>query len=127
MGYKDPEVRKAYHRKWSKEHSQRLRDKNQVYRDADKTFVFNALGGKCVRCGFDDWRALQVDHIKGKPENLPRTDYKRGGKGLYNAIRRGLFPLSDFQLLCANHNWIKRWENGEHTKRKKENQNAQSR
>jgi len=23
------------------------------------------LGGKCSRCGFDDFRALQIDHING--------------------------------------------------------------
>lgn len=67
-------------------------------------------GGKCVRCGFSDIRALHVDHING------------GGKKERDAGRHGLFDLwkitkddpvmarATFQLLCANCNSIKRHE-----------------
>lgn len=72
--------------------------------------IIDKYGGVCVRCGFSDIRALQVDHIKGGGKkhiksftNNPRTYYK--------------FVLRDetgmFQLLCANCNWIKRYENKE--------------
>ena len=27
--------------------------------------AFQALGGRCARCGFDDVRALQIDHVNG--------------------------------------------------------------
>jgi len=37
--------------------------------------IIDLLGGKCVVCGFSDWRALQVDHIKGGgyKERVTRT------------------------------------------------------
>ena len=27
--------------------------------------IFDSLGGVCIRCGFSDERALQVDHVEG--------------------------------------------------------------
>lgn len=75
--------------------------------------VVDILGGKCLRCGFDDPRALQVDHIDGGG----RQDMlKHGGGGPhYSRVLKSLDAGEDkFQLLCANCNWIKRWENGEH-------------
>ena len=30
-----------------------------------RLLVLSKLGGKCCRCGFDDPRALQIDHVNG--------------------------------------------------------------
>ena len=27
--------------------------------------ILKFLGNKCIKCGFNDWRALQVDHVNG--------------------------------------------------------------
>jgi len=71
--------------------------------------VILALGGVCVRCEFDDWRALQVDHIHGGGQK----EYKAiGNQSVYSKIIRG--RTEGYQLLCANCNWIKRHEKGEH-------------
>jgi hypothetical protein len=36
------------------------------------------LGGHCIKCGFSDWRALQVDHTNGGGAKERRTaDYKK--------------------------------------------------
>ena len=111
MGYKDPEQARCYHRAWSKQHRQELRDRINREREKDKEYVFFILGNKCAKCQIEDRRVLQVDHID---RSLKKTiKYKRGGKGLYAAIRRGEFPITAFQLLCANCNWIKRAENKE--------------
>lgn len=111
MGYKNPEQARQYHREWSKRNKQKIRDKTNQEREHDKEYVFLALGNKCFKCSLTDRRVLQVDHID---RNLRKTTkFKRGGKGLYAAIRRGEFPLGGFQLLCANCNWIKRVENKE--------------
>jgi len=70
------------------------------------------LGGKCVRCGFSDIRALQIDHINGKGTE----EYKRKG----NAMKSYKRYLDDeearktIQILCANCNWIKRVEHREY-------------
>lgn len=70
------------------------------------------LGGKCVRCGFNDPRALQVDHINGGG-NLEVK--KLSQHGLYRLLSN-LTPHElegKYQLLCANCNWIKRFERNE--------------
>lgn len=69
--------------------------------------VHSTLGGKCVRCGFSDSRALQLDHINGGGLRDKRSTATR-----YRQILSGK-SVGEFQLLCANCNWIKRAENGE--------------
>jgi hypothetical protein len=66
------------------------------------------LGGKCCKCGFSDIRALQLDHIYGgghKERSTRKSDAKK--------IATDVYGKEKFQLLCANCNWIKRWENKE--------------
>jgi hypothetical protein len=84
---------------------------NKRYMHNKRKAAIDLLGGKCARCGFSDIRALQIDHING-------DGYKeRGGrKGtnshrIYNNILSG---AQGYQCLCANCNWIKRDEEGEH-------------
>jgi hypothetical protein len=72
--------------------------------------VIAHLGSKCKVCGFSDWRALQIDHVNGGGSKQLRS-----GESFVRYYRRVLqtVPGEDFQLLCANHNWIKRYENKE--------------
>lgn len=65
------------------------------------------FGGKCLKCNFSDPRALQFDHVKGDGPGHNAT-YDR--EKLWKEIRREPYR---FQLLCANCNTIKRFENGE--------------
>ena len=91
------------------EFTKRAKKRKETYH-LNKEKVFNLLGDKCTRCGFEDKRALQLDHINGDGP----TDRK-----VINTWRRLEKILTDttyrlsFQLLCANCNWIKRAENGE--------------
>lgn len=71
--------------------------------------VITLLGGKCVRCGFDDWRALQVDHIEGGGTEEMRL--LNNHTAYYQRILE--LGTEKYQLLCANCNQIKRYENGE--------------
>jgi len=76
------------------------------------------LGGKCVRCGFTDIRALQIDHVNGGGQKEHRSI---GSMAVYRKIiqKHSMGEnIKDYQVLCANCNWIKRWENGETKKRK---------
>jgi hypothetical protein len=75
-----------------------------------KLATFAHLGGVCCRCGFADPRALQIDHVAGDGQGDRRL--KRSRIAWYRAVRED--AAGRFQLLCANCNWIKRWENGEH-------------
>lgn len=71
-----------------------------------KQLIVKNYGGKCVRCNFTDWRALQVDHINGggSKEKMNYSYYKKLSVTT---------DTSKYQLLCANCNWIKRYENNE--------------
>ena len=60
-----------------------------------------AYGGKCIRCGFKDIRALCLDHIHNdRADNL-------AGHNLILWLREQGYPKDDFQILCANCNAIK--------------------
>lgn len=82
------------------------------YYNAMRDKVFSVLGNACVRCGFSDKRALQIDHINGggsqENRNMSRHEFM---KKVISVGRK------EYQLLCANCNWIKRAENGENNKR----------
>ncbi len=79
-------------------HQQRIRQR-----------LLDILGRKCVQCGFTDWRALQVDHVNGdgRRERIQLNNVSK----LFHAV---LADPGRYQLLCANCNWIKRYEQGEH-------------
>jgi hypothetical protein len=84
--------------------------KRRIYYKALRILAVKKLGGKCARCGFSDFRALQFDHIHGKGT----MEWEEVG-----AIKIFQFILSDpnssekYQILCANCNWIKKSENDE--------------
>lgn len=73
--------------------------------------VLNDLGGCCVKCDCGDKRVLQIDHIRANPGGRRAKD--RASNGLVNGIRTGRKPLKDFQLLCANCNTLKSFDNRE--------------
>jgi len=91
----------------------RQRERNGVrgpkYNAQIRSAVLTYLGGKCVTCGFSDWRALQIDHINGGGRKDRRA---RPSLTAYYKHVMGT-PAGTYQLLCSNCNWIKRHENGE--------------
>lgn len=73
------------------------------------------LSFECVRCGFTDIRALQIDHVNGGGSK----ERKQAKKGIYKHILDKIKNGSkEYQVLCANCNWIKRCENREYNRGK---------
>jgi predicted nucleic-acid-binding Zn-ribbon protein len=73
--------------------------------------VLGKLGGKCVKCGNDDYRVLQIDHVDGKGcQERKKLGYNNNYYVVQSIIKG---ERKKYQLLCANCNWIKRWENNE--------------
>ena len=76
--------------------------------------VLEALGGKCVRCGFVDARALHIDHVfnDGAQE-------RRVLKSKHRAYHKYMTYILEnkesgrYQVLCANCNAIKESERRE--------------
>ena len=72
-----------------------------------------ALGGKCVRCGYDiSIYALQIDHIHSDGAAERATPGHNQDRLYKNIAQNG--SQGRYQLLCANCNAIKRMEAGEH-------------
>jgi len=106
----NPEKVKAYTQTDSfREYNAR---KMRNYRAKLKRRVFELLGNKCARCGFDDQRALQIDHVNGggTKERKRFRNYDAYLKFVLRQVENG---SKNYQLLCANCNAIKRWENKE--------------
>lgn len=71
--------------------------------------VIELLGGSCIRCGFADERALHVDHVNGGGHR------ERKSMSTFAYYKKLLADIDSgqYQILCANCNFIKRAENGE--------------
>lgn len=130
-------ARIANTRRWQEAHPDRVRLNNRAHNRRNprrweryqatrvermrywRAWVIIAAGGVCCVCSFGDPRALQLDHVAGGG-NRERRDWRsvvsqhRVGteahaRAVLERVRRG-----ELQLLCANCNWIKRRERGEH-------------
>ena len=89
-----------------KERRQRASRNAVTYVQRLRREVLVLLGGRCVRCGNDDWRVLEIDCLTGEP-------YWDGKSG--NPMRKRYLLVKrkegeGFQLLCANCHKIKDWE-----------------
>ena len=92
----NPERRKRRNTpKYDKEHSRHRRKE-----------VLNFLGGKCEKCGIDDWRVLQIDHINGGGGKERKSGYN------FAKIRKDVFEYgrNKYQVLCANCHILKHFE-----------------
>lgn len=53
---------------------------------------------------------LQIDHIDGGGN---KEQGRLGGHGIQKKILEMKHPETQYQLLCANHNWLKKYERNE--------------
>lgn len=113
-----------YHK--SKKGKEALKRSKDKYFARLKEKAFKVLGGKCsnpnclVPGGCIDVRCLQIDHIRGDGVE----DRAKGNKGLtlfLKIIKNPIKVKEEYQILCANCNWIKRVENLEYLPNKKTN------
>lgn len=110
---------KESRKKWKHNNRDRHREIQREHRYRVRREILTLLSGSlsCGKCGYSaDWRALQIDHIHGGGKHDSRT---RGGNtnlwSLRNWIKKYPEAARDmYQVLCANCNWIKRFDNDEH-------------
>jgi hypothetical protein len=91
----------------------RTLDRDEVIRLRTRALML--YGGCCAVCAINDSRVLQFDHIHGGGVAQRKLHPQRWKESFYRHILRN---PSKFQVLCANHNWIKRWECDEQHPRK---------
>lgn len=98
------EWKKNHPKRMSEIHSRAAREYYRRHRDA----VLEKLGGKCARCGIDDRRVLCIDHVHGGGTKEFRE------LGAAKLMKKVLDDENgEYQILCHNCNWIKRYENRE--------------
>lgn len=81
-----------------------------------------ALGGECVVCGFDDERALHIDHVHGDGKHERKR--KSGASYCVHVVREA--SSGRYQLLCSNHHDIKSHTNGERGRPRKQLQDLEN-
>ena len=89
------------------------RDYQRLLRKKTRKEALEKLGNKCIRCGIIDWLVLQIDHVNGGGTKEGKKFKNRFM--FHKKIARGEIETSCYQILCANCNWIKRYENNETT------------
>ena len=112
MGYRNPEDKKKWRRRYAKANPEKIRrwavalrkrrkreNPPRVLHRQVREKVFERYGAVCVSCGYKDKRALDLDHINGRGGE-PR---KRGMTVAYEALYA---PDGVFRILCRNCNWI---------------------
>lgn len=99
----NPDTKTRY---MSKEYESRY---SAEWQNKRRILAINLLGGCCVRCGMSDFRCLQIDHIVSCGRNN-----RESGSKIYRAIVNNTEEAKTrYQILCANCNWIKKYENKE--------------
>jgi hypothetical protein len=82
------------------------------YKNQRKALIM-ALGGKCCKCGYEDFRALELDHIRGGGSRLWREDSGRVKREIAEFTEYPDRAREIYQVLCCNCNRIKKYENKE--------------
>lgn len=111
------EVHSKHNLRWNQRYPEKARAIRNRGDEKLKRDIMVAYGNGeavCVKCGFDDLRALSLDHIGGGGNAHRHEDGGRfQGRKLYTYLRRNNYPAG-YQTLCMNCQWIKRHENKEY-------------
>lgn len=102
---------KTYHQAHSSEVNMRHGQRELEIKEECLTHYSNGELA-CVKCAFNDIRALSIDHIEGDGAEHRRLNHCKRGAPFYRWLRRNGYP-EGYQTLCMNCQWIKRFENGE--------------
>ena len=106
----NPKV-KGYRDKYTKNNRDKIRESQRKWYLKVREEMFQVLGNECIKCGFSDRRALQIDHINGGGiKERRKGNTRRFHSKVLKSVKKG---DKKYQLLCANCNWIKRFERKE--------------
>lgn len=105
---KYPEKRKEITRRHYQKHREEVLIKTRERAFKLRMKVLRALGGKCVYCGFSDFKALEIDHVEGGGNKEIRSLHRYAYLNhVLSEVKKG---SRKYQLLCSNCNSIKRYE-----------------
>lgn len=88
------EKKREYDREWARKHRESM--KNYCRSIRVKAIIF--LGGKCVKCGCTDIKALEINHIDGGGSKDKYAHGRR--KQYYLDILSGRRKSDDLNIMC---------------------------
>ena len=98
----------ALMRKYRAKNPEKYRKQSLKYRQKLRTKLLEIYGDKCVLCGFNNLKALTLDHIdgKGNEERRKMTEW-----AIYRNARDNYQP-EKYRTLCMNCQFIERSKSG---------------
>lgn len=115
------EYQRKYYHSHKENHNKYIRKYRKRKWMKIKTEIFYLLDNKCANpfnLPHPDWcndpRCLQIDHVHGGGTKEIK-EYGRGLDYIKKVLKEIKDGSKDYQILCANCNWIKRYENNEFT------------
>lgn len=110
---KRDEIRVKANKRYELDGSNDRKRMHRLVGDHKRTVLTHYGNGRCacVKCGFDDSRALGIDHMTGGG-NKHKEKLRRMGKAFYRWLIENHYPPG-YQTLCMNCNWIKRFTDNE--------------
>ena len=115
MAYKNLEKQRETQRAWGIKHKRRLMVQHRTQRQKVKAEILTHYGNgrlACGKCGFEDVRALTIDHLDGGGQRQLQKLGLKAGITFYYWLRTQGYPMG-YQTLCANCQFIKRVERKE--------------
>jgi predicted secreted protein len=91
-------------RKYRAENPEKYRVQSREAKARLKDKLFDMYGRSCALCGFDDIRALTLDHINGNG-NTERKEL--GERGVYRRAAETYRP-DEYRTLCMNCQFVER-------------------
>lgn len=95
-------------RKYRAENPEKYRKQSRDAKARLKAKLFEMYGYECAICGFEDTRALTLDHIKG---NGNKERARLGERGVYRRAVERHRP-TEYRTLCMNCQFIERSKSG---------------
>lgn len=110
--HRDKATRDAWQKKYKAEHKEHLREcfkKSAFKRYMNaRLAIIKVLGGRCIKCGFDDFKALECHHKYGGG-NKERRNRMGTLVNDYRYYQQMLKHPQDYELLCSNCHAILNW------------------
>lgn len=104
----NPEKAKRNRNEYYQRHREHICAQMKASRSEVRREILNQLGNKCAWCGFDDVRALDIDHVRNNGAKH-RKRSPSSNVTYYRGILKNI-DSGDYQLLCCNCNRLKHCE-----------------
>lgn len=115
---RNPDYRATYNAAYQRDNPEKFSEYNRRCTQKLKREVMDAYGGCCSCCGETELVFLTIDHVNDDGAEHRRAmaaerghEYSQAGARTYRWLRRNGFPRG-FQVLCANCNCGKQWNQG---------------